>query len=108
MRLVAHQQRRRDLGIAVLAGLQIEHELAKRALEPGQLALQDDEARTGQLGRGLEIHQAQRLADLEMLLRREVERRRLAMAADFAIVVGIGAVRHVVERQIGDDGQRRR
>ena len=38
-RLVAHQQRRRDLGVAVLLGLDVEHELAERPLQPRQLAL---------------------------------------------------------------------
>ena len=63
-----------DLAIAVLAGLQIEHELAKRPFQAGELSLQDDETCARQLGRGLEVHQAQRLAELEMLLRREGER----------------------------------
>ena len=55
----SHQQRRRDLGVAVLAGLQVEHELAERALQPRQLALQHHEARAAHPGGGLEVHQAQ-------------------------------------------------
>ncbi len=44
---VAHEQRWRDLRIAVLVGVQIEHELRERAFEPRELALIDDEARAG-------------------------------------------------------------
>ena len=33
--LVAHQQRRHDLLIAMLARQRVEHELAERAVEPG-------------------------------------------------------------------------
>ena len=43
-RLVAHEDRWRHLGVAVLAGVEIEHELAERTFEPGQLPLQHHEA----------------------------------------------------------------
>ena len=42
---VAHQQRRRDFLIAMLVGVQVEHELGERAFQPRQLALQHGEAR---------------------------------------------------------------
>ena len=42
---VAHQQRRIDLGIAVFVGVQIEHELADRALQPREALLQHHKAR---------------------------------------------------------------
>jgi hypothetical protein len=57
MRVVAHQQRRLDFGIAVLGRVQVEHELAERAFQPGKLALEHGEARAGDLGGALEIHQ---------------------------------------------------
>ena len=42
--VVAHEQWRVDLGIAVLARMQVEHELGERAFETRQRSLQDDEA----------------------------------------------------------------
>ena len=43
--LIAYQKRRIDLGVAVLIGVQIEHELPDRALEPSQAFLQHDKTR---------------------------------------------------------------
>ena len=106
-RLVAHQQRRRDFGVVVrLAGVHIEHELPERAFEPRQAFLQNNKARAGELGRGLEIHLAERFAKLEMLLRRE---RVVALGPEtmmLDIVVRVLAVGHFVERQIGNFGER--
>ena len=45
--LFAHQQRRIDLGVTVLVGVEIEHELPDRALEPRQAFFQHDKARAG-------------------------------------------------------------
>ena len=80
--------------------MQVEHELPERALQPREAALQHDEARAGQLRRGLEIHLAERLAELEMLLRRErvIALRPEMMVLDIAVLVR--AVRHLVERQV--------
>ena len=57
---------------------------------------------------GLEIHHAERFADLVMLLAAEGVRkvRLLAEAADLDIVVLVLAVRHVVERDVGNFEQR--
>src|SRR6266566_1866009 len=68
---VAHQERRRDFGVAVLGRMHIEHELPERAFEPCEAALQHHEARARQLRGGLEIHLPERLAEIEMLRRRE-------------------------------------
>ncbi len=103
-RIVAHQKRRLDFQITVLGGVQVEHELAERALEPGKLALEHGEPRARQFRRRLEIHQAERLADLEMLLRR-IGAFRLADASDLDIVGLVGANGHVVVRQVGQRGQ---
>ena len=73
--LVAHQQRRRHLRVAMLARVQVEHELPERALQPRKPLLQHHEARAGELRRGLEIHLPERFAELEMLLRRETHSR---------------------------------
>ena len=42
--VVTHEQRRIDFGVAVLARMQIEHELGERPFEPRQRPLQHDEA----------------------------------------------------------------
>ena len=90
-----------------LAGVHIEHELAERTFEPGETFLQNDKARAGQLGSGLEVHLRQRLTKLEMLLRRE---RVVAFRSEpvmLDIIVRVFAVGHAVERQVGDFGERR-
>ena len=103
--LVAHQERRRDLRVAVLGRVQVDHELAERPLEPRDAALENHEARAGELRGRLEIHQAEGLADLEMLLRAgEVPRVAEAVALDVAGLVR--ADRHLVLRQVRDDGER--
>ena len=71
---IAHQHRWRHLQVPMLGRVQIEHELAERPLQPGELAAQHDEARAGQLRGRLEIHggadlDRPSLAQLEMLLR---------------------------------------
>ena len=85
--------------------MDIEHELAERAFEPGKALFQHDKTRAGKFGRGLEIHLAERFAKLEMLLwlERIVAPGPEMMALD--VVVLVLAVGHVVERQIGDFGK---
>jgi hypothetical protein len=100
--VVAHQERRIDLGISMLSGMQIEHELPERAFKPRQAALEHDKTRAGKLRGGLEIHLAERLAQIEMLLRREsiVALRPKMMVLDIgALVLAIG---HFIERQVWD------
>ena len=105
-RLVAHQQRHLHLGVAVFARMQVEHELAKRAFQPRDLPGENREARARKLRRTLEIHLAERLADLEMLARPGGFRLRLADPAHLDIVALVPAERNVVERDVGQDGQR--
>ena len=103
--LVAHEERRVDLGVAVLGRVQVEHELRQRPLQPRQRALQHNEARAGEFRGGLEIHQAERLADLEMLLRLEGE---LLWRADFAqldIGLLVSADRHVPRGKVRNGGE---
>ena len=82
--------------------MHVEHELRERALEPRERALEHHEARAGQLGRGLEVHLPQSFTEIEMLLRRESV---IALGAETMVLDVIGcllAVRHVLERQVGD------
>ncbi len=99
---VAHHQRRADLGVAMRAGMQIEHELPERAFHARQPLLQHHKTRAGQFGGQLEIHHAERLAQFEMLLGLEGVIALLAVRVMLDILAGIGAVRHIVERQIGN------
>src|SRR5688500_15015318 len=66
-RRIPYQQRRADLRIATLPCLQIQHKGGQRPLQPCQRTLEHDEAAAGQLGGRLEVHQAKRFAQLEML-----------------------------------------
>src|SRR5207245_2018711 len=74
-RVAVHQVRHPDLGVAVLPGVQIEHELGERALESRHAAPEDREARLGDPRGPLEI-EPQRRADLLVGFRREGERAR--------------------------------
>lgn len=73
----------------------------------GRAALQHHEARAGQAGRRLEIHQAQGLAQIEVLARLVVEGRPLAEAPHLDIVGFRRAVGHIVGRQVRQFGQER-
>ena len=104
-RLVAHQQRRIDLHVPVFTGVQVEHELAKRAFKARQCTLDHGEARAGEFCRCLEIHQAERLAQLIMLLRLEIIGRQPANLAHLHVGAFVRSDRHVFERDIGHTGQ---
>ena len=104
-RLVAHQHRGPGLGQAVLLDMGVEHELRQRPMQPDHRAAHHHEARARELCGGGEIEPGHGARDLEMLLRREVEAARLAPALDLDIVGLVGAVRHVVERQVGQGQQ---
>ena len=94
----------------MLGRVQVEHELRQRAFEPREAGLEHHKARARELGRGLEVHQPQRLAQLEMLLRREIFFFEIARQAELVmldIVFGVLAVRHFVERQVRDRGENR-
>ena len=103
--VVPDEQRRVHFRIAVLGRVQVEHELGERPLEPRQRTLQHHEACAGQLGRRLEIHETESLADLEMLLGREVEAEDFADPAEFHIGALVRSHRHVLRRHVGDARQ---
>ena len=68
-------ERRQHLGVAVLAGVQVEHEGDQRALESRAGAEGDGEARAGELGAALEVEDAQRRPEVPVRLGLEVEPR---------------------------------
>ncbi|MNX90350.1 hypothetical protein D3C86_1223960 [compost metagenome] len=90
---------RRDLQIAMLTRLQVQHELADGAFHPGQLPLQHRKARTGHLGGGFKVQQAQSLAQIGVILGR-TRRARLAPLQDLDVVVLVLAIRHIVRGQV--------
>ena len=73
-------ERRRHLRVAVLARVQVEHELDQRPLQLRAPIRVKHEPAARELGRPREIHQPQLLAQLHVRLRLERERRLLARA----------------------------
>src|SRR6202020_3514782 len=91
----------------MFARVQVEHELFERALEAGQPRLQNHETGAGHLRRGVEIHEAEPLADLEVLfgLKPLWKVWNAAVPANLNIVALVLAVRRVGERQGGNGGE---
>ena len=81
--------------------MHVQHEGGERPLQPRQRAGEHDEARAGELGRSLEVHESERFADLEVLLRAALDVSLLAPTPDFDIGALIGTIGHVVIRQVG-------
>src|SRR5205807_8851273 len=98
------QLRREDLGVPVLANVQVHHEIEKRAFEPGAGALQKDKARPGDLDGALEIDDAQALGDFIMWP--HLEGRWFAPldppGTDGHVAAGIFPFRNRVVRRVGD------
>ncbi len=101
---VTHQKGRINLLVTMFAGMQIDHELTESTLEPGKATAQDDEARPRQLGRGIEIHQAQTLAEGKNVPSDKAlgEFGFLPYAPDFHIAMLVGTHRHIIEGLIGN------
>ena len=100
--LRAHEVRHVDLGVAVLAGVQVEHVLDQRAVQAREAALQHDETRAGNPAGGFEIHRGvgELLADGDVIERREFELARRAPATHFDVVVFVAAVRHALVQRV--------
>src|SRR5207247_7859804 len=77
---------RLDLAVAVIARVEIEHEVDQRALEPCAGAAQHRETRAGHARRPLEVDDAKRRAQIPVRLRLEIKRPRLAMLSDLGVV----------------------
>ena len=95
------------LGVAVLAGLHVEHELGERAVQPRDRAAQEREARARELGAGVEVH-AERRAEVDVVPRRELEAARRAPAAHLDVGALVRADRHARVGQVGQRHQHRR
>ena len=85
----------------MLGGVHVEHELGECAVHPRERALHQREAGAGDLRRGLEIEQAEPLAEVDMVLHRKVEAARRTDGAHHRVVVGRPAHRHAVVRHVG-------
>jgi hypothetical protein len=88
--------------IAMLGGMQVDHELTERAMQMGQLTTKHGETRTRQLGAGIAIEPAMTFAQLDVILDGEVEAARGAPAALLDVVVLVLADRHGLVRQVRD------
>src|SRR5258707_8094017 len=66
-------ERRQDLGVAVAAGMDVQHEVDERPLEQGAGAEVDGEAGAGELGAALEVEDAELGPQVPVGLGREIE-----------------------------------
>lgn len=82
---VVNQIRHIGLQVAVLLGVQIQHELGQRAVHAGDLPFHHHEARTGQLNRGGKIQPAGHFAQIDVIAHREVVLARFAPAGNFQV-----------------------
>ena len=88
------------LGVAVLARVQVQHELRQRPVQPRHRPAQEGKARTCQQRAGIEV-QPQRRAEIDMVLDMEVECPRDTPASHLDVAALVGAHRHAVVRQVG-------
>ena len=103
--IIAHQQRRIHFGVAVFVCVEVKHELADRALQAGKAFLQDDKTCSAQFCSALEIHVAERAAEIVMRFWRERIIAYLAEHVMLHVAVLVCAVGHLVQRQIWDFGE---
>ena len=90
------------LGVAVLQGVQVQHELGQGAVQTGNLALHHHEAGAGELDAVLEVDALGRFTQIDVIAHREAELARGTPAAHFHVVVLVTAHRRGLARQVGD------
>ena len=84
----------------MLFGLHVQHEGGECAFEARELAFQQHKARTAHLGGRLEIHHAEGLAEIGMVLHLEIIGFRLAPAGLLDIAVFVLAFGHFIQRDV--------
>lgn len=89
----------------MLGGMQVDHELRQGAMQAGDRAAHEGEARAGKLGGGLEIQPAVPFTEGDMVLYLEIEGLRRAPATHFDVGVLVGTDRHRLVRQVGNAQQ---
>ena len=97
-----HQVRRIGFFVAVLGGVQVDHELRQRAVHAGDGATQQGKARAGELGGGFKVQPAMLLAQGDVILNREIKAAWRAPARYLNVALFIGPYRHRLVRQVGD------
>ena len=102
---IAHQARGFGLAVAELLRLDVEHEVGEGPFETRQTALEDDEARARDAHRGLEIHHAERRAQVDVVPRVEIEPGRFADPPHLHVRRLVETVGRVVRRQVGQRRQ---
>ena len=93
------------LGIAMLAGVGVEHELRQCAMQAGEPALQQREARTGNLGGRCKIELPECFTHIGVILDCKIEATRRSPAFDFNIAGLVAAERNGIIRHIGQRRQ---
>ena len=102
------EKRRLHLAIAMLARVQVEHEVDERARQPRAAPLRTEKRAPAIFDAALEVEDAELGTEIPVRLRLEIERPRLAVAAHFAVVVGaLARPARVGVRQVGQRQQRR-
>src|SRR3569623_324862 len=89
-----HEIRYIGFRIAVRTGMQVQHELDQRAVQPRERTAHHRTARTGDFRSGLAVEQAELRAAIDVSLGREVELRRRAPTAHRDVVVLVPALWH--------------
>ncbi|CAM5399471.1 hypothetical protein SSTU70S_01519 [Stutzerimonas stutzeri] len=97
-----HEIRRIGLFVAVLAGVQINHELRQRAVQTGDRPAHQGKTRAGELRCRLEVQPAMLLAKRDVVLYGEVEGRRRTPATYLDVPLLILTDRHRLVRQVGN------
>lgn len=94
-----------DFGVAVLAGVGIEHEVDEGAFEFGAEAGIDSEAGAGDFGGAFEVEYAEGGAEIPVGLGGEIEAGDLAAFMDFGVVGGGAALGDRAVGEVGDAGE---
>src|SRR5262249_9657468 len=92
--LTIYEVRRRNLAIAVLLRMQIEHKIDQGPLEPRAGILVESEPSARNFGRAGEVENPEFLSDIPVIFCREIKLGRIAPAADFLVVRRRGPYRH--------------
>ena len=98
-RFAVDDVRRVALGVAVFGRLHVEHELRQCAMQPGNRAPHQREARTREFRCRVEV-ETKRSTEVDVITHREVERSRLAPPSNLDVVLGRPARGHRGMRRI--------
>ena len=99
-RLARHEIRHPGFAVAVLAHVQVEHELRERAMQRRHRSGHHRKARAGKAARRDRIEPAEPLADRHVIGRLEIETARLAVTANLDIRRRIAPGRHALVQQV--------